>query len=126
MIRLHSIQRLIVSLVLVTVPVLAASAPALAYPRATVFNHTNVAVSGTVHYAACRPDRFTIPPGHQTASGAVTPTSTTMSAARGACLITKVDAVAGGVPAIPFTSSGTARDGFVVVRTPQGFAVHPG
>lgn len=49
MFRLDRTQRFIVGLIFVMLPVLCVSAPASAYARATVVNHTTVAISGTVH-----------------------------------------------------------------------------
>ena len=125
MIQLHPARRFVLGLVLVAVPVLGASSPAWAYPNATIVNETHLAASGTVHYAACRRDNFSVPAGHKTANGNITPTQITISARRGACLITKIEAtLAGAGPAQPYTSSGTGKSDFVIHNSRNnGFVV---
>ncbi len=125
MIKLHAVRRYIASLLLVTVPIIGYTAgPASAYDRATVYNRTNLAVSGTVHYAACRSDNFSVAGGAVTASG-ITQTQTTMGTSRGACLITRITATVGGKAAEAYTSSGTSYSQFLVVsiglRVPRRF-----
>jgi hypothetical protein len=126
MFRLLCIQRFIAGLVFATLTLLCVAAPASAYDRATVVNNTAVAISGTVYYAACRSDHFTIPAGQLGKNDVIAPAQTTMSTSRGACLITKVEATAGGVRVVPFSSSGTSRARFVIHRTTTGFEVFPG
>ncbi len=124
MIRLHSIQRLIVGLVLVMLPVLGVSKPASAYPNATIVNQTRKAATGTIHYAACRSDKFAVPAGTRHANGIVTPVQITISTKRGACLITAIEATEVGVgPAIPYKSSGTAKSRFIIFHNGNGLEV---
>jgi hypothetical protein len=125
MIQLHSAQRLVIGLALVAVPVLGVSSPASAYPNATLVNETHLAATGTIHYAACRRDNFSIPAGHKNANGSITPTQITVSVRRGACLITKIEAtLAGAGPAEPYTSSGTGKSDFVIHNSRNnGFVV---
>jgi hypothetical protein len=124
MIRLRSVGRLVIGFMLVAVPVLGASSPAFAYPNATIVNETHFAATGKVHYAACRPDNFSVPAGHKLPNGGVTPTQTTISARRGACLITKIEVtLAGAGPVAPYTTLGTAKSRFVIQRTKNGLEV---
>jgi hypothetical protein len=122
--RLHSVQRLMVGLVLVTLPVLAASSPALAYPNATIVNQTRNPVTGTIYSAGCRSDNFSVPAGSRAANGDITATEVTISARRGACLITKIEASEVGLgPAFPYTSSGTAKSRFTIFHNENGLVV---
>ena len=127
MIQLHSAQRFALGLVLVTVPVLGVSSPAWAYPNATIVNETHFAATGTIHYAACRRDNFSIPAGHKAANGNIAPTQITISVRRGACLITRIEATEVGVgPAIPYKSSGTAKSRFIIFHNGYGLEVGAG
>ena len=82
MFNVHFAKRLIASVLLVTAPIIAVSTPASAYSRATIINNTSLTVTGTIHYRACRSDSFTVGPNARV----------TMSAYRGLCLITSVEA----------------------------------
>ena len=123
LLRIHSAKRLIASFLLLTVPIIGYAAPASAYGKATVSNRTNAIVHGTIHYASCRADNFTIPAGVVGADSVIKPTQTTMSAYRGACLITRINATVGGKAAIDYTSSGTGYEQFVVAASNSGYKV---
>lgn len=107
-----------------SVPIMGYSAPALAYGRATVINRTTLPVSGTIHYASCRADNFSIAAGKAGANSVISPAQTTISAYRGACLITSINATVGGKPAITYTSSGTGYETFVVAASNDGYKVN--
>ncbi len=131
----RSTKRLIISTLLLTAPIIAISAPAFAYPRATITNYLPYSVTGTIHYAACRKDTFTVAPAKvDPATKKVTPTHTTMSSYRGGCLITEI--MASGKPAdvMPMLGRHTPKSQFVVnyvngggLRNANGFdaAVYP-
>jgi hypothetical protein len=77
-------------------PVLGTSAPASAFPNATIINQTRKPVTGTIHYAACRPDNFSLPAGTE---------------------------AKGLGPAFPYTSSGTAKSRFIIAHNENGLVV---
>jgi hypothetical protein len=123
MFKFHTVRRFVASMLLVTVPIIGyTAAPASAYDRATVYNRTNLSVSGTVYYAACRSDNFSVAGGAVTATG-ITQTQVTMGTSRGACLITRISATVGGKAAENYTSSGTSYSQFLVVSSGSGYRV---
>ena len=124
MFRLHSVKRFVASLLLLTVPIIGYSAPALAYGRATVINRTSLPVSGTIHYAGCRADNFSIGAGTVGKNSVISPAQTTISAYRGGCLITSINATVGGKAAVTYTSSGTGYETFVVAASNDGYKVN--
>lgn len=123
MFRLHTVKRFLASLLLVAVPIIGYTAPASAYGRATVINRTNQPVSGTIHYASCRSDHFNIAAGTVAANSVITPAQTTISAYRGACLITSITANVNGKIAKTYTSSGTGYETFIVAASDTGYKV---
>jgi hypothetical protein len=116
-------KRFIASLLLVTVPIIGYSAPASAYGRATMYNRTNYAVHGTIHYAGCRADNFAIAAGPVGKNSVITETHFTISAYRGACLITRITATVNGKAATAYTSSGTGYERFIVAASNGGYKV---
>jgi hypothetical protein len=120
---LHSTKRLVASFLLMTGSIVALSAPASAYDRATIYSQVKNTVTGTVHYAGCRADNFTIAPATvgPTVNQFVTTTEThvTMSAYRGGCLITRIEAKSAGLAIQPYLSQfGTTRARFRVISMP--------
>lgn len=87
----------------------------MAYPNVSVADSTAYLVSGTVHYlsAFCSNDDYS-----------ATPNTTWTARSRGACLVTKIDAVVktpgGDIEAVPYTSSGTSYSQFAVIQTGEG------
>lgn len=123
MFRLHSINRFVASILLMTVPIIGYSAPASAYGRATIFNRTNYVVHGIIHYAGCRGDNFTVAAGKVGANSVIAETQSTISAYRGACLITRITATVNGKAASAYTSSGTGYERFIVAASNTGYKV---
>ena len=123
MFRLHSTNRFVASILLMTVPIIGYSAPASAYGRATIFNRTNYVVHGTIHYAGCRGDNFTVAAGKVGANSVIAETQSTISAYRGACLITRITATVNGKAASAYTSSGTGYERFIVAASNTGYKV---
>ena len=113
MIRLHPRMRLSLGLLLAIAPVAGYVSPAAAYPNPTIVNRTHHVVHGTIHYALCRADNFTV------AAAALT----TISVKRGACLITKITATVDGKVAVPYTSLGTGKDRFEVMASGSEYKV---
>lgn len=121
----HSATRLVASLLLVTAPIFAMSAPASAYERVTMYNLTKNTVTGTIHYRACKTDSFTIPPATtgKVVNQFVTtnPTQVTISAYRGGCLISRIEAKSGDLAITPYTSTallGSTKSKFMVIGFP--------
>ncbi len=82
------------------------------YPTVKIINSTPYVAHGTVHYAACSSDGFTVAPNTQWHAGS-----------RGLCLLTKIDAKIttpnGDVDVSPnYTSSGTSYSEFGIIQNP--------
>ena len=110
-------------LLLVTVPIIGYTAPASAYGRATIYNRTNFVVHGTIHYAGCRADNFSVAAGTVGKNSVIAQTQTTISDYRGACLITRINATVNGKAVIAYTSSGTGYEQFIVAASNSGYKV---
>ena len=122
MFSFHSAKRLIASMLLVTAPIIAISTPASAYARVTMYNLIKNTVTGTIHYVGCRSDSFTIPPATvgPVVNQFVTTNAThvTISAYRGGCLISRIEAKSNGVAIQPYLSHGSTKSQFQVIDFP--------
>jgi hypothetical protein len=84
----------------------------MAYPPVQISNSTPYAASGTVHLASifCSNDDYWVGPN-----------TTWTEGGRGACLVTKIDAVVvtpqGNISATPYESSGTSYSQYAVIQT---------
>jgi hypothetical protein len=82
------------------------------YPNVHIVNSTSYAATGTVVYAVCSDDDYSIDAG---------PGTSWTGPSRGGCLITKITAqlaVNGNfITATPYTSSGTSYSQFAILQT---------
>lgn len=112
-----------IRMIIISLPLMALfSVSAHAYPTAKVTNNTPFTAKGTVHYALCKHDNFTVKAGEKWHAHS-----------RGACLITKITAKLSGDPShngpklksvTTYKSSGTSYSNFFIQSAGNNYRVY--